>query len=76
MTSLKDKAMAPMFWIGASLTSMCSWLLAVAVVGRVVLDRPLTSAEKVFSLASAVGFAVVVVFVLWRKVQKISETSI
>ena len=75
MSSLKVKAMTPMFWIGATLTSMCSWLLAVAVVASVVLDRPLTSSEKVIAFVSAIGFAAVFVFALWRKVQKSSDTS-
>lgn len=67
MNSLKEKAMLPMFWVGVLITSMCSWLLAVAVVVGFVIDRPFTLVEKIFSFASAIVFAVLVVYVLWRK---------
>lgn len=62
--------MRPMFWIGAAFVAACSWLLSVAVIANVVMKRPLTQFEMVITFVSAIGFAAVVIFFLWRKVQK------
>ena len=68
--------MTPMFWVGSAVMAMCSWLLAIAVVASVAIDRPLAPFEMVVAFVSAIGFAAVVVFVLWRKVQKNSGTTL
>lgn len=62
--------MTPMFWVGAFGTATCSWLLAVAVIASVVIERPLAPIEVVIAFVSAIGFAAVVVFFLWRKIQR------
>lgn len=73
MKSMSDKTITPMFWVGAALVATCSWLLAVAVIASVVMNRPLAPFEVVIAFVSAIGFAAVVVFFLWRKVQKNSR---
>lgn len=74
MKSITDKTKTAMFWVGAFGTATCSWLLVVAVIVSVVMGRPLAPFEVVIALISAIGFAAVVVFLLWRKVQKNSST--
>ena len=76
MSSLKDKAMKPMFWVGAFSTAMLSWLLAIAVVVKVTSDRQLAPLEMVVAFISAFGFATVIVFILWRKVKKNSDATL
>jgi hypothetical protein len=73
MKSASDKTATLMFWVGAALVATCSWFLSVAVIASVVMDRPLAPFELVIAFVSAIGFAVVVVFFLWRKVQKNSR---
>jgi hypothetical protein len=74
MKSTTDKTKTAMFWVGAFGTATCSWLLAVAVIASAVMNRALAPFEMVIAFVSAIGFAAVVVFVLWRKVQKNSRT--
>lgn len=62
--------MTQMFWVGVVLTSMCSWLLAIAVMASMVLDRQLTSIEKGMALVSSIVFAVVISLVLWKRVRR------
>lgn len=54
--------------------SMCSWLLAVAVVSSMVLERQLSSAEKVVAFASAIIFAAVVTKIMWLRVREKDKT--
>lgn len=62
--------MTRMFWVGVILTSMCSWLLVIAVVASMILDRQLTSIEKGMALVSSIAFAVVISLVLWKRVRR------
>jgi len=55
---------------------MCSWLLAIAVVGSMVLDRQLTPREQVIALVSAIGFSAVVSTLLWRKIRRKAEIEL
>ena len=71
MSSIKDKAMRPMFWVGAFCTAVGSWLLALSVLIRLLTDRSLSSGETITAFVSAIGFSVVFVSMLWRKIQKI-----
>lgn len=63
-----------MFWVGVVCVSMCSWLLAVAVVANMVLERQLSSAEKIAAFASAIAFSAVVTKIMWRRVREKDET--
>lgn len=56
------------FWIGAILTALGSWLLAIALLSRLIIERPLTQYESMFAFASGVAFAIVIVVALRRRI--------
>lgn len=68
--------MTLMFLTGAFATATCSWLLAVAVIFVAVIKRPLTPIEMVLAFVSGIGFAVVVLIILRRKIRRANRNSV
>lgn len=62
--------MKKVFIIGIAVTSTCSWLLAVALISRLTLDRPLTQHEMLIAFLSAIVFAFIVTVALKQKITR------
>lgn len=64
-----------LFWSGFVLVAICSWLLGVALISSVLIERRLSDGEIVAAIATALIFAGVMVVFMRAKIDRAQESA-